>query len=208
MPLFIDLTNRKFSRLTVIKQAPHIKQRFVAWLCRCKCGRTTIVRSGSLTGGQTRSCGCLIRDTCIARSTTHGHNRRGKRTPVYNTWALMLDRCVNPKNARWCDYGGRGIRVCKRWLTFSNFLADMGERSTGMSIERKDVNGDYKKSNCRWVPMREQVFNRRDTVRVTINRKEMPAKHAAAALGVPWRTFIRHVHKYGAEKAKELARQR
>ena len=73
----------------------------------------------------------------------------------------MRRRCNNPNHLRFKDYGGRGIKVCKRWDLFENFLADMGRRPKGYSIERINVNGNYTPSNCKWIPKRDQSKNRR-----------------------------------------------
>jgi hypothetical protein len=96
---------------------------------------------------------------------THGMSGTG----TYESWAQALQRCCNPNDNDYPKYGGRGITVCERWREFASFLADMGERSEGMTLEREDVNGNYEPGNCRWATKAEQTRNKRDTVRVTIN---------------------------------------
>jgi hypothetical protein len=112
----------------------------------------------NLSTGKTQSCGCLFAET-LGNRRTHGMSR----TPTYGVWQDMRKRCENPKSKSYPDYGGRGIKVCKRWLRFENFLADMGERpSLQHEIDRVDNDGDYKPGNVRWInDGQAQTRNRR-----------------------------------------------
>ena len=130
------------------------------WRCRCDCGKTVRVSSTRLAKGDTLSCGCYARDMVIARSTKHGLHG----TPEYRSWQAMQSRCTNPKMHNFMRYGGRGITVCDRWCGeqgFATFLADMGERPEGTTIDRVDVNGNYEPGNCRWATPKEQRANQR-----------------------------------------------
>lgn len=175
MPAFIDRTGHRYGRLTVLRRAENDKHGNTRWECLCDCGTFTVVNSSAFWAGRTRSCGCRFNK----RSTTHGLH--GTRT--YKVWGAMKDRCSNPNNKAYRHYGGRGIKVCERWMKFENFLADMGEVPEGMSIERVDVNGDYCPDNCVWLPLAKQNKNTRTNVRVTYKGREMIALDFAREIG-------------------------
>lgn len=109
-------------------------------------------------------------------------------TPTWHSWTGMLARCRDLNHASYKYYGARGIRVCERWKSFANFVADMGAKPPGMSIERIDTNRDYEPSNCRWLPLREQSRNRRYCIKITISGETKCLKEWARARGVPYLT--------------------
>jgi hypothetical protein len=144
-----------FTHLTVLKFDHRDQNRRLYWLCCCKCGTYRAVRGSHLLSGSSKSCGCLCK---------HGHNRTAKRSPTYNSWAHMIQRCTNEKSANYRYYGGRGISICDSWFDFRRFLKDMGERPTHTSIDRINTDGNYEPSNCQWSTQSEQLFNRRKGV--------------------------------------------
>jgi len=124
------------------------------WLCICECGNRKIIRGEHLTSGRTVSCGCSYFDINIK----HGHSRRGKKTPTYNTWASMNGRINSPDQLHKKYY--QGIGIDERWNNYENFLEDMGERpSLEHSIDRIDPFLPYCKENCRWATRSEQMQN-------------------------------------------------
>lgn len=156
---------RVFGRLTVLKDLGNtVKSRMVE--VKCKCGSDPFAtRYESLKSGHTKSCGCLQRESATILKEKH----RMSDTPEYSSWQSMKERCRNPNNSNYENYGGRGITYDPSWESFENFYSDMGERPDGMSLDRIDVNGNYCKENCRWANITTQNFNRRKEEGCTSN---------------------------------------
>lgn len=164
MGALIDLTGQVFNRLTVVKRADtQVKGSAVKWQCVCSCGAKSIVNGASLRSGHTKSCGCIQREW--ANTSKHGMCN----TPEYGVWAVMLQRCNNPKNDRYIAYGARGITVCHNWqASFDSFITDMGKRPTSKhSLDRVNNDKGYYKSNCRWATRKEQDNNKQNSVHIT-----------------------------------------
>jgi hypothetical protein len=153
-----DLQGQQFARLRVVELAPRSQWRShrAHWLCVCECGNELVVPSDSLRSGNTKSCGCLSRGNLLK------HFHYG--SPAHTSWRSMKSRCLNPNSDKYPLYGGRGVVICERWMSFANFLADMGERPEGKTLDRIDSHGNYEPGNCRWATVVEQRKNRRDCV--------------------------------------------
>lgn len=154
----IDLTGRRFGLLAITACAGRDASQRLLWSWRCDCGETGQSKSWLLISGVTKSCGCYRREFRVK----HGHTRKNDSTGTYNTWHNMKHRCTERRGKRYKSHGERGIRVCERWQTFENFLADMGERPLGTSIDRINNDRDYEPGNCRWADSVTQGRNRRN----------------------------------------------
>ncbi len=161
-----DLKNQRFGRLIPIQHIGRNKRRSL-WECQCDCGKKLIVSSSHLVSGHTKSCGCY-RKEIKTLTAKHGHtslqNGKQSNSKTYYSWSAMIRRCSNKHYEHYSYYGGRGIKVCDRWLGkhgFQNFLVDMGERPEGLTIERENNEGNYEPSNCIWVDRITQARNRR-----------------------------------------------
>jgi hypothetical protein len=164
----IDITGQRFGRWNVLSRARNTPKGQAQWLCRCDCGTESILAGATLRTGHSRSCGCLKREMNIKRSTKHGHATNGI-SPTYHSWNGMLSRCTNPSHHSYADYGERGIDVCPRWFQFQNFLADMGEKPHGTSLERKDNSLGYSPENCYWATATQQARNKRNNRILSLN---------------------------------------
>ena len=150
MPTAIDITGHRFGRLVVLGRQGRTANGKALWLCQCDCGNTSIVQGCNLRSGNSNSCRCYHHES---------------NTPTWTCWKNMHQRCANPNHNSYKHYGGRGIAVCDRWYEFANFLADMGERPVGLSLDRIDNDAGYSPDNCRWATSQQQAKNRRQSRR-------------------------------------------
>lgn len=181
MPPTIDLTNRRFGRLTALNRSGKTRHGAVLWRTQCECGRSITVQAGSLMSGNSTSCGCS--------RTRHGHARKSRYSPTYLTWQAMIRRCNDPKAVDFWNYGGRGVLVCLRWESFESFLADMGDRPAGTSIDRINNDGNYEPGNCRWATAREQANNKRNSRTLEINGVRRTIAEWSRSSGIGYSTI-------------------
>ena len=173
----IDLTGKVYKKLTVIERIPS-GNRGVRWKCLCECGNEVVAYSADLVAGNKGSCGCLIATRGII---THGLTG----TSLYHRYKNMIRRCDDPKNKSYGNYGGRGITYCEKWSTFEGFLDDMqSSYIPGLTLERKDVDGNYCKENCCWADYFVQSNNRRSNHHVTYEGRDYTIAELSRKLGV------------------------
>ncbi len=187
----VNRTGEKFGRLTVISRGENYRGN-AQWVCRCDCGsaKRVVALGNDLRLGKVKSCGCWNAE----RIFSHGQSR----TPVYKVWQQMIQRCENPNHEAFHHYGGRGISVCARWHTFEGFIADMGMRPKGYSIDRyPDNDGNYQPDNCRWATTKQQLNNtRHNRVLELFGRKQLVSEWIEE-LGIKQPTLNARLNTYG-----------
>ena len=205
MPKFIDLTGERFGRLVVIKRVENDKHGNSCWLCKCDCEQEVVVRGFSIKKKNTQSCGCFRKETAVQQNTKHGHSKRYAKTGIYYSWYGMKQRCGNPNNNRYKDYGGRGIIVCEEWMEFPNFLKDMGNGwKSGLTIERKNNNEGYCKKNCKWTTKKEQNRNSRRNCLIKYDGKTQCLSAWAEETNIGKDTIWGRLYKLGWSPEKTL----
>ncbi len=192
-PRINDITGQRFGRLTVLSFSHMNKGRRAVWNCECECGTKCQVEGTKLATGRTKSCGCLRPDAARENNSTHGYSTHY----LWNTYAKMIARCYTPSDKSYKRYGARGITVCERWReSFVNFLADMGDRPDGCSIDRIDNDGPYSPENCRWATISQQNSNTRQNHNLTYDGETLTIAQWSTRLGISQHT-IRNRLRYG-----------
>jgi hypothetical protein len=190
MSRFIDLTGRKFGRLTVVQRAGHNKFSQILWDCVCECGKKKCLAGEQLKSGNTKSCGCYNRELIAQYNAQKGHPLH--KHPLWKHFKWMKVRCNTPSSNRYPYYGGRGIRV--EWETFDDFLRDMGDSyKEGLSIDRIDNDGNYCKENCRWATPIEQMNNTSRNHRITFNGETLTAAQWSRKVGTSSKMILRRL---------------
>lgn len=197
----VDISGMTFGRWSVLRPADRSgRTRSARWLCRCCCGTERVVSGTSLRGGHSKSCGCLMRELAVQRTTRHGQSN----SDLYLRWIAMKDRCGNPNNDSYEGYGGRGIRVCEQWKSFDQFFVDMGPTyEKHLQLERRDNNGDYCPENCFWATPKQQGRNKRNTRRISHNGKSLTLMEWSEICGIDHRT-IRYRLSLGWSPARAI----
>jgi anti-sigma28 factor (negative regulator of flagellin synthesis) len=194
MSALINLVGKMFGRWAIIAPSEHRgSQGETYWFARCTCGREKLVMGRNLRDGRSRSCGCVW--------LKHGHTAGGKRSRAYACWVSARQRCNNPRDRNYSNYGGRGIKFYKPWDDdFRCYLRDTGEPPPGMSIDRINNDGNYEPGNVRWTTCAEQNRNRRPPKRKRQRANVADVVAFAASLA-------RAAGRSGDEKIAQLKRE-
>ncbi len=199
---FIDLTGKKINNFTVLSRAPNDKSGGTRWNCLCECGKEFSNWAANISKNKVKSCGCWRKKMAGTYSITHGMSH----TKEHKAWLHLRERCNNPKDPMYPNYGGRGIKVCKRWQnSFINFFNDVGlAPSKKHSIDRIDNNQDYKPGNCKWSTSFEQARNRRNNRLFSFNGETKCLPEWAEIYGLKSRFLYKRVVTNGWSIEKAL----
>ena len=195
----LDMTGQVIGKLTVLNRVPAPKQ--ARWLCRCRCGKETVVPGYELRKGLVISCGCAKAERASKLNLSHGKTK----SKEYRIYKNMINRCYFVKRSDYARYGGKGISVCAEWRTsFEAFYADMGDCPEGHSIDRIDSKGNYEPSNCRWATLKTQQNNRGNCVYIEYLGKRQTLTEWCEELSLPYKTIRARITDYGWESVKAL----
>lgn len=203
MPASPNLAGQRFGRLLVMEKSTERRNNGVVWLCICDCGNKHKATSASLRMRQTKSCGCLKSEKAAAHIGALNRTHAASRSRAYRIWSAMRQRCLNPNSPAYSLYGGRGIEIDPAWSKFEAFISDMGEPPAGTSLDRRDNNGGYNKSNCRWATAREQANNRSANRLINFQGETKTIAQWAASLGIKTGTLFQRLLAQPIETAMQ-----
>lgn len=188
----LNLKGQRFGRLIVIKETNKRSGGNVVWECLCDCGKNTFVITSSLTNKRTKSCGCFWKLKFFKANITHGKSS----SPEYVIWENVIQRTTNKNHTSYEHYGGRGIKICERWLKFENFYEDMGERPKNKTLDRINNDGGYCPENCRWATRKEQQRNRRNNRLITFRGETKCVSEWSEELKIKPDTLLSRINHY------------
>lgn len=182
---------RKFGKLTVTGFV--FKNKRWLWECKCDCGGSTICYPNLLIRGKQKSCHCGKSITFHNMNYKHG----GAGTRLYEIWCGMRKRCNNPNSKRYKNYGGRGIKIANEWEEYEEFQRWAVENGyqDGLTLERKDVDGDYCPENCTWIPLKSQALNKTSNIKIEIDGIEKPLSEWCKQFGLKYSTAYSRIHR-------------
>ena len=206
MNKYTDFIGQRFTKLLAIKDIGKNTLGKSLFLCRCDCGKETIVIGSNLKNGHTKSCGCLKIEIAGQQNLKHGYAQKGKQSKTYKVWSSMIQRCTNPNYIQYKDYRGRGIKICERWRGedgFINFLADMGECPPRLTLDRIKNDLGYYKENCQWETPKRQARNRRSNIPIMFNGKIQLLIEWTEEYSIPYHTLYQRIYilKWPIEKS-------
>lgn len=172
----------RFGRWTVIESSRKIEGKYKT-KCKCDCGVVREVVTATLRNGSSKSCGCAN----LERHTRHGHAKRGVRSKTYQSWHAMIMRCTNERNPEYHRY--KKVKICARWMEFSNFLEDMGERPENTTLDRIDNSKGYSLDNCKWSTPKEQGNNRKNNRNILFNGETKTLRQWSECLNMKYSTL-------------------
>lgn len=195
----LDIEGMRFGRLIAIKPTDKRSGNGgIIWECKCDCGNKAYVSASTLKFTQ-KSCGCLMKEKMMKANTTHGKSYN----KLYRIWVSLKSRCLNEKSIQYCDYGGRGIKVCGEWIDdFMNFYKWAIENGykNNLTIDRIDNDGNYEPSNCRWVNRKVQGNNRRNNHYITIDGETKTLQEWGEHVGMKPNTILCRIRKGWSNK--------
>lgn len=194
-PRIKNRTGQRYGRWLVLGYTGSDSRGQSTWLCKCDCGNHSVISQNNLGSGASLSCGCLHDEMLSEYSTSHG---LAHRTPEYNTWVAMRQRCRNPKNQNYPIYGGRGITIDPAWEDFAVFLRDVGPKpSPKHSLDRINPDGNYEKGNVRWATQIEQCNNLRKNRVIEFGGEALTMSQWGTKTGLGGKLIAHRIDKLG-----------